>query len=61
VQIFVYELLPNGEYSSNSNAAAQAVANRASIQGPVPLPTGPMFDFPGAAKWAQVEFASSMP
>ena len=59
---FVYELFPDSGYGSNSNAAAQAVANRASEQGLVALPGGSHgLAYPGASNWAEVNFGNSMP
>ena len=55
---FVCEPLPEAGFGSNSNAAAQAVANRASERGMVPLPIGPAFDYPGASLWTEVQFGS---
>jgi hypothetical protein len=57
VMDFAYQLLPESKLGSNSNAVAQAVANRASEHGPVPLPGGGgAFGYPGASNWAEVDF-----
>jgi hypothetical protein len=62
VHNYVYQLLPDSGYGSNSNAAAQAVANRSSQQGDVPLPGGAAgLSYPGAENWAEVTFANTMP